>query len=89
MNEMTKLKDFYGNLLKQGIYFAGDGKEGNFYFIEIYREGEELLAKSCKGSIPIENSESFAKQLIPLANPCNNLEFAIIKTLDTSFMTKT
>ncbi|MEK6830029.1 MAG: hypothetical protein AABY15_07980 [Nanoarchaeota archaeon] len=79
---MAKLRDFYGNPLRDGLYFAGDGLDGDFYFIKVNRDGKKLLAESLEGFVPIEDFKLFAKSLIPLANPRHNLEFAITRILN-------
>lgn len=86
---MAELKDFYGNKLRDGLYFAGDNStNGDFYFIDVSSDGKRFLAESLKGFVPIKDFELFSKQLIPLASPRHNLEFAIARVWDKFPVTK-
>ena len=77
-----RLKDHYGNNLYDGLYFAGDGSDGDFYFIKVSEDGKNFIVESLEGFMPMKDYELFAKQLIRVANPRHNLEFAIARVLD-------
>ncbi len=74
----TKLKDYYENPLRDGIYFGGDGLDGDLYIIKLHKNGKTFSAKYWQFSSKIADYELFAKQLIPLANPRSNLEWALL-----------
>ncbi|MEK6840588.1 MAG: hypothetical protein AABX79_01405 [Nanoarchaeota archaeon] len=78
----TDLKDSYGNPLRSTIYFGGDGLDGDIYFITLDDDGKTFLAESLEGLVKIEDHSLFARQLIPLSNPRNNLEFALTRLVD-------
>lgn len=75
----SKFKDYYGNSLRNGVYFAGDGLDGDIYILALHESGETFSAKSYEEIDSfIEDYKLFAKQLIPLSNPRSNLEFALL-----------
>lgn len=78
----SRFKDHYGNPLMEGIYFAGDGLDGDFYFIKI-QDSNNFSAETFDGRFPIKDCGLFARQLIPLALPKINLEFALSKINQT------
>lgn len=83
-----ELKDFYGNPLKNRIYFAGNGRVGNFYIIKLNEDGTKFSVRDMRGPVILDDEEdnqrafiTFAAQLIPLNQPKSNLEFALAYTL--------
>lgn len=73
-----KFKDYYGNPLRDGIYFGGDELDGDLYIVKLHKNKKKFSAKYWQFQSKIKNYELFAKQLIPLANPRSNLEWAIL-----------
>lgn len=70
-------RDAYKNPLRHGLYFAGNGLDGNIYLITPNEQG--FTAESSEGRISIENLRVFARQLIPFARTRENLRFAYSK----------
>ena len=76
----SKYVDNYGNPLRDdGIYFTGDGLDGDLYHIMVESEGGSFSADYWQGKLSIEDHKLFASNLIPLANPLQNIMFAASK----------
>ena len=75
----SKFIDTYGNPLREQIYFSGGKLDGNIYYIKLKSDGSSFSAENPKGNVSIENHKLFASNLIPLADPLQNIMFAVSK----------
>ncbi len=74
-----KFKDYYGNPLRDGIYFIADKSESKFCKIILDEDRDNFLVYYEKYSTsPRCNLKRFAKNLIPFKDSKANLEWTIL-----------